>query len=120
MVDSVDSTASEVSSCFPVTFQDGKNVVLDPRDEKYEDHIPSIDHLKENKDISEENLRRMQNIIFDNKTLFARNKNDLGCTHLLQHEIDLVPGSEPCREGIRRMSPEKLRQSSEQIEEGSD
>ena len=55
-------------------------------------------------------------ILIENKAIFARNKNDLGCTHLMEHEIDLVEGAEAHREGLRRLSPEKLRQANDQLD----
>ena len=52
----------------------------------------------------------------ENACAFSKTKNDIGCTHLLEHEIDLEEGAQPCRDTLRRMAPEKMKQANEQLE----
>ncbi len=109
-------TASNLDSMsnFPVEFENDHHILKDPNEISHEECLPDLSHLKSI--LNEDQFAKMKAILNENKEIFSRTKNDLGCTHLIQHEIELLPDANPCREGLRRLSPEKLRQANEQLE----
>ncbi len=76
--------------------------------------IPPLDHLDW---MGSEEKEKLQRILWDHMEAFQKNKEDLGRTTLIQHEIELVEGAVPHKEPSRPMSPEKTRQANEQVEE---
>jgi hypothetical protein len=109
-------TAPSIESNFPVEFEDGHHVLKDPSLEDWTKHLPDVSHLENDPRVTKEEYERTKDILRRNAEIFARTKNDLGCTHWIQHEIDLKPGSTEHRESLRRLAPEKLRQANEQLD----
>ena len=91
-------------SNYPIEYRDGKHCVVDP-DEEHE-KLPDISHLESI--LNEEQFARLKAILKEHACIFSKNKNDIGCTHLVEHEIELEPNTTAHREGLRRLSPEKL------------
>ena len=73
------------------------------------DLAPLIDLL------SEQELDILRGIIYNSLEAFAENKYYIGCTTILQHEIELLEGAKPHKEPLRRLNPEKQRQADEQV-----
>ncbi len=61
-------------------------------------------------------MNQLRGIIVHNLLAFASDKYVLGCTHLIEHKIDLVEGAKPHKETLRRLNPEKQRQADEQVQ----
>lgn len=77
-------------SNFPVEYKDGKRQIIDPQShsEEHDEYMPDMSMAQEA--LNPEQLERAKQIMHDNKDVFAKNKNDLGETHLLEHEIELL------------------------------
>ena len=54
-------------------------------------------------------------ILLGNLDAFAKNKLDIGCTSVVQHSIELIDGTIPHKETLRRLNPEKQLQADEQV-----
>ncbi len=76
--------------------------------------MPPTDHFLQFLTVEEKN--QLRGIIVHNLLAFASDKCDLGCTHLIEHKIDLVEGAKPHKETLRRLNPEKQRQADEQVQ----
>ncbi len=72
------------------------------------------DHLLQYRTVEETN--QLRGIIYHNLLAFASDKYDFGCTHLIEHRIDLVEGAKSHKETLRRINPEKQRQADEQVQ----
>ena len=64
-----------------------------------------------------EQREKLPRVLWFHREVFQKSKNEMRCTDLIQHEIELVEGAVPHKEPSRRLSPEKQRQASEQIDE---
>ena len=75
--------------------------------------LPPLDHLHPL--LLREELDQLRGIILGNLNAFAKDKLDIGCTNIVEHSIELVEGAEPHKEVLRRLNPEKQRQTDEQV-----
>ncbi len=73
--------------------------------------MPPNDHLLQF--LTVEEMSQLRGIIVHNLLAFARDKYDLGCTHLIEHKIEPVEGAKPHKETLRKLNPEKQRQAAE-------
>ena len=105
-------TVSDVESHFPFEWDGKHHVIVDP--ETQESVLPSTEHIRDK--LTDDQKMRLDQVLESVKDVFAKNNNDLGCTRLLQHNIELTPDAEPWREALRRLSPEKLAHANEQLQ----
>ena len=75
--------------------------------------LPPLDHLYQL--LVPEEFDQLRGIMLGNLDAFARDKLDIGCTNVVQHSIELLDGTIPHKETLRRLNPEKQRQADEQV-----
>ena len=101
-----------MESHFPFEWDGKHHVIVDL--ETQESVLPSTEHIRDK--LTDDQKMRLDQVLESVKGVFAKNNNDLGCTRLLQHNIELTPDAEPWREALRRLSPEKLAHANEQLQ----
>ena len=67
--------------------------------------LPEIEHLKGK--ISDKELDSRRAVLNRNADVISKQKADIGCCNVVEHEIDIGEGSVPHRGGARRMTPHK-------------
>ena len=67
--------------------------------------MPEIEHLKGK--IGEGDFELLREVLNRNADVFSRQRADIGCCNLVEHEIELEEGAVPHREGKRRVTPHK-------------
>ncbi|PAA84541.1 hypothetical protein BOX15_Mlig014170g1 [Macrostomum lignano] len=70
-----------------------------------------------NPELSESQRERIESLLCQAEQAFARHEFDLGTTHLLQHEINLEPGSRPIKHRQRTVPLNYRQQVDEKISE---
>ncbi len=78
------ATTFDSMSDFPLEFDGEHHITKESEDKPLEECIPDISHLREI--LSPQQYDRMHSILLENNAIFARSKNDLGCTHLIRHD----------------------------------
>ena len=75
---------------------------------------PDVGHLA--KELAPEQMVRLLEVLEEFNDLFMRSGGDLGCTSYIQHRIELEPGSQPFKEPLRKLNPQKRKVAEEQME----
>ena len=57
--------------------------------------------------LTDEELNSLRAVLNRNAEVLSKRKADIGCCNSVEHEIEIEEGSEPHREGARRMTPHK-------------
>ncbi len=64
--------------------------------------IPPLEHLHW---LEQEEREKLHRVLWFHREGFQKSKNEMGCTDLIQHEIESVEGAVPHKKPSRRLSP---------------
>ena len=76
--------------------------------------LPDIEHLKGK--IGEGDFESLRTVLNRYADVFSKHKADIGRCNFVEHQIELVEGAVPHREGARRMTPHKSEECRMEIE----
>ena len=82
--------------------------------------IPDID-LGDLSEFTQEQKDRLMQIIRDNKTIFSKNDEDIGCTNMIEHDIittDEIPIKQPDRRIPPQLQPEVRKHLQKWLKQG--
>ena len=68
--------------------------------------LREIEHLRGK--VTDEQLESIKDVLDRNEDVISKHKADIGCCNFVEHEIELEESAVPHREGVRRMTPNKL------------
>ena len=74
---------------------------------------PNLDSLKDQ--LTKDQFQAVSKVIDDYDSLFSKSPSDVGCTHLLEHEIELEEGAIPFKEPLRRVGADRQKIADDQI-----
>ena len=117
MLNSCFNSSSSTSTATPTDVLSSKSEFPSdpPKDEQEENILPDIERLREK--IPPELFNELKNLLKEYEPIFRKSKGDLGKCTVMEHKIDLQPGSVPWKEGPRRMTPLKTEKANEEVRE---
>ena len=100
----------------------GKKIVYlqEQHTESEDDTIPDID-LGDLSEFTPEQKERLMKLIRDNKAVFSKNDDDIGCTNVMEHEIittDDIPIRQPDRRVLPQLQPEVRKHLQNWLQQG--
>ena len=74
---------------------------------------PKIDHLEENMNVKQ--WKQLNEVLEKHEGIFSKSPSDIGCTDLIEHDIELEVGARPFKEPIRRLGEDRKKIVDDQI-----